>query len=223
MPVQEDRLRRKFLKHYFVCLSQGIVLSPWPPHSNGSKDAVISERWKMEGWKMDVKASMTYLLQKHKDGHPWTVKGRPTIPFTCIWLWFLINPLIKSQNFCREIHNIFKIFKWCSPCQVELIWACNDNIFFSEISNLPKVQHYTGKSAFRGIFLTSSRVIYKVLKLSILKVSGVLIFEILVLQLSATLFQNLTKFTPKPFLRVEKMLQRLINFSTQFLWPSGTP
>jgi len=59
-----------------------------------------------------------------QNGHPQTVKGRPRIPFTCICLWLLRNPLIKSQNFCREIHSIFRRLKWPSSCQVELTGTC---------------------------------------------------------------------------------------------------
>lgn len=43
-------------------------------------------------------------------------------------------------------------------------------------------------------------------------------FKILVLQLSATLFQNITKLNPKPLLRVEKMPFHLFHTIFVTIW-----
>lgn len=68
--------------------------------------ATISGSWKMEGGDERFEDLFPPKIQKC----PLTAKGRCVILFTCIRL-FLINSLIIFQNFCNEIHNIFKKFK----------------------------------------------------------------------------------------------------------------
>lgn len=123
----------------------------------------LAETWISADWYLHTKPKLVVwpslhlthwgsgllFVQEMLVGHPLTVKGRPTI---CFWLWFPINPLIKHQNFCREIYFICNRFQWHSSYQV---WRQLEHNFFRKFW-FARIKTLCRKSCIQTDFLTCS-------------------------------------------------------------------